>query len=186
MATDKDLIEAVALKKESAFKALYNKYWKLFYSWCFKKVKEEEDIADILQNFWIWIWNNPEKIKFDAEHGCKNYLLHLLTYRIIDFYRQQQRKDIPEEELVLDTLMNEITYNDILNTLHYSELQDTITKCVQKLAPGLQDIYRLRYEEQLSISEAAKILKLGEGTVRNRSSIVLQHLRRELADENWL
>lgn len=181
MSTDKDLLRQIVDKDDQAFAALYQRYWKLFYSWCHHRMRNKEEISDLLQNFWMWVWDYPEKVKTDHSGCAKNFLLHWISFRILDHFRAAKNNRVTADLTHLEYLSDPMTYSHILEELSYLDLKKILEQVLAELPEVAQKIYQLRYVEDRSVEETALLLHLSQGSIRNRASQTLAILRSEIS-----
>lgn len=178
--TDRELLDRITGKDRKAFDVLYHRYERLFYRWVFSRLNDYDAAGDLLQNFWIAVWNSPESIRTNEKDSAKDYLLRNLTYRILkQVQREMTRLEIPDDELV-NQQMFDFSYTHISEELYVKEILQLIDKVLENLPPLNRKIYELRYKKNFSVKETADILSINEKTVRNGTSLALAKIRNEL------
>ena len=86
---EKDLVISLGKGCEKAFKELYNLYSGPLLGFIFNIVKSKTHAGEILQESFIKIWNNREKI--DPDQQFRAYLFQVTKNTIYDFFRQGAR-----------------------------------------------------------------------------------------------
>lgn len=176
--SDADLLQLIKQGDSSAFKALYDRYWKELYLKACKRV-DGDTAKDMLQEVMITLWRRREEITADKGGEIAAYLFTALKYRIITHYAftASEIKKIS----FFDCLNNEISSD---NTLEINELKELIESEVCKLPVRMQQIFRMSREDEVSIREIAGQLNLSEQTVKNQLSTALKRLREKLRTKN--
>lgn len=177
---DIDLLNAIIIRDLSAFNLFYAKYCHVLYSWAEKKLLFEEDLEDLLQNFWIWIWSYPEQVKTDEQGSAKSFLLHVLSCRIMDWIRKQSTSPVLCGEEWLDSSKDEFMYFHIQEEIDAKELLQEVRRQVCNMPIQARRIFRLRYVEHVPTKDIAARFSIAEGTVRNWNSWIMSNLKKKI------
>ncbi len=178
--TDRDLLEQIAGKDETAFKMLYDRYRRLFFGWTFSRLNDEDAACDVTQDFWMEVWNTAASIPSNSAGIAKDYLLRQLSFRIIDYLRVQCKRLEITDEILLQQKVGVLSYTHVQEDLNYKELQRIIDDILRDLPPLIQKVYELRCVRNLSAKETAELLGVAESTVYNSLSFAVSVLRKEL------
>ena len=179
--TDAELLQRIATKDTEAFNALYKRYMRLFQSWAFSRTRNEEASKDIVQEFWIAIWNNPLYFKTDDQGSARKILMQFLTFRILNHMKSVAERSLGSAELLAEA-EETLSYSHVLEDLEANEIHAAIEKVLETLPQIAQDIFDLRVRKQHSIKEIAALLHVSEKTVRERYRWTLSVLKRQIAD----
>ncbi|MBB6271220.1 RNA polymerase sigma-70 factor (ECF subfamily) [Pedobacter cryoconitis] len=168
--SDTYIIAAIQANDQSAFRLLYDKYWKDLYLRARKGVDEDE-AKDMIQEVMLSVWNRRHHIKALEKDDLGKYLFTALKYRIISFYANTsgQIKKAELLEIPLDTAP------DIL--LENKELKTVIEAEVKRMPGKMQQIFRMSRDENFSVADIAAQLNLSEQTVKNQIGQALKRLR---------
>ncbi|MFT3903746.1 MAG: RNA polymerase sigma factor [Niabella sp.] len=173
--TDKKLISLIGLGNESAYNMLYNRYWKDLYTYVFVKVKDDDVTQDLLQEFWIKVWNDASFVLYNEEGSAKGFFCKFLNFRVLDYYRA-----VHHEVVSLDNenqnLLQQMGYSHILEDISLKDLNEVIQRAIDDLPKGIKNIARLRRAGH-SVSETARLLSVSEKTVRNKYSLAMAKIR---------
>ncbi|ASZ12140.1 sigma-70 family RNA polymerase sigma factor [Chitinophaga pendula] len=156
----------------AAFSELYGRFWEPFYLFVYRRLRNEDDAKDVVQNVFVNIWLRREQMMVNnaAEPYLytmlRNEMLKGISRSIKDRSRQQEMETLlqPELEQLLTPMQKEIIFNHI-------------DGLVNDLPDRMQQVYRLSHEEQLGVREIASRLELSEQTVRNHLNAALKKLR---------
>ena len=149
--------------KESAFEKVFNEYWELLYRCAIKKVKSEDAAKDLVQDVFVVFWNDIDNIPEDR--NLLPYLYTVLKHKTLKLFEKDEvrlryvvnaSKLEPHFELPSDNL--------VIN----KELNNIISNEVEKMPEKMREIYLLKKDQQLSISEISEMLSLSKQTVKNQ------------------
>jgi RNA polymerase sigma factor (sigma-70 family) len=180
--SDRELLDGIALKDETAFNSLYEKYAQKLARFALKFTKDEYLSQEIVQLFWIRVWQHPEEIKTDTEGDAYRYLSKFFTFRILDKLRekaavQETYSGFMDSEEGFDGQMY-----DISDDMERKELYDAIAVALDNLSDTYRHIFRLLYVDELQVKEAAKVLGMDERTVLYKSKHCVENMRSSIKD----
>ena len=155
------------------FSELYDKYIEKIYRFVFFKVSSKETAEDLTSEIFTRVWRTLEKGTKLENPGA--FLYRIARNIVTDYYRQR-----PEPQISLADYKE--VADPAINFEETSHTQSDLEQIKVNLA-NINDDYRevitLRYVEDYSISEIAKILDRPEGTVR----VMLHRGLEELKDK---
>lgn len=172
---DKFLVASSIAGDEEAFGKIYDKYVDEIYRFIIFRVKSTEEAQDLLSETFLKAW------QYISTSGKMVDNIRALLYRIgrnliIDQYRksgryfqqidQNQYYNIPDPSLGIE----EITYikDDI----------ETVFACLENLSEEAREIVTMKYVQDLSVSEIAKILGKNKGAIR----VALHRAKNQIKD----
>jgi len=165
---DIELLQSVKGDDVTAFKKLYDKYWKGLYLKACQRV-EKDAAKDIVQEIMMSVWRRRKAISVDKDGELASYLFTAVKYKVISYYafnNTEARKTEMFDELD--------TYEDVLET---KELKASIEAAISRLPGRMQRVFRMSREEDYSITDIARELGLSEQTVKNQLTEALKRLR---------
>jgi len=137
--------------------SFYNKYYLGIKKFVSQKI-DDEGVAEELTNdiMMAAIMCRPN---FNGKCNEFSWICSIAKHKIIDYYRKKKLKTIlfsvsPAFEEIADKALT--PERDVLK----NELKEEIKKTFKELKKGYKDILRLKYIEEMKISEIAKNLKL--------------------------
>ncbi len=172
--SDTELVSRLNLGDINAFNEIYQRYWSSMYSSAFSVLKDHEPCMDIIQDVFIWVWNNRASLQVSS---LKAYLHSSVKYKAANFIRQEKVRDsfyIRAEQLQA----YEPTYNDHLEV---KELRRVIDQFTEELPERWKEVFRLSRFEYLSNREIAEKLGVSEKTVEKHITSSLKRLRFSLS-----
>jgi RNA polymerase sigma-70 factor (family 1) len=170
-----ELLILIKNGKPQAFRELYNRYKESIFSMVYRRVRDEEESKDIVQEIFLKLWLGRESlVEID---NLDHYLFGTARNKVISHYRKKEVQLKGEGALLaqIDHLESSAD-KDIL----MDELNSKIREVVDSLPPTMKACYKLSRSEGKKIKEIASNLNLSEQTVRNNISEALRRLRLSL------
>ena len=144
----------------SMLSILVKRYHKIFCEKAFWITKDKETAKDIAQDSWIAIINNLHKLK-NAD-SFTSWAFRIIYTKSIDAVKHRNKVN---EKIELRGIIESDNPGSKNNTDH---IQIALLKAIQDLPKEKQDIIRLFYAEEYSISEISTFLNIPVGTVKSR------------------
>ena len=170
--TDQELIAQLREGNANAYTQLFDRYQPLLYIYARKVVKDEDDVADILQDVFISLWDKRETLEITG--NVLSYLSGAVKFRFFDLldkkkvrtdYAVSMRKYIEEASPVTDYQLRE------------REMLRLLEQQIGLLPPKLKLIYELSRKANYSNAYIAEKLGVSEKTVQNQLSLAIRQLR---------
>ena len=168
--------ELLNLLKEGdmlAFDAIYERYCKRIFAFVVRYVKSETDAEEIVQEVFLKIWENKNKI--DVYSSFESYIFTISYNSTISLLRKRVT-----EKKYIDYLKNlQVAENvfELTDEVYYTELNGQIQSLLSELTPRQKEIFLLSREEGLTHDEIAKKLGISSNTVKNHIVTTLNFLR---------
>lgn len=123
--------------------------------------KDHEDTDDILQNTFIKIYRNIEKFK--GESQLYSWMYRIATNETITFLNlKAKRLQIDSIELqshLIDNLESDVYFEG-------SAIQLKLQRAIATLPQKQQQVFNMKYFEELKYREMAEILETSEGALK--------------------
>lgn len=175
--TDYSLLRLISEKNRKAFALFYDRYIKLIYKFVYQALNDQEQTDDLIQEFWMKVWEDPSFLKCNEQGSAQSYMLQNLRFRVLDVYRGTLKNMISIEQLEESM---EFNYHDITEKLDEKELLLVIREALDKQPYVVRKTFWLRINDW-SVEETAKVLSVSKKTVYNKYSeslsIVRSHLK---------
>jgi RNA polymerase sigma-70 factor, ECF subfamily len=152
--------------------AAVSKYSPALYRIAFRKLRNVEDAEDAVQDALLSAFKNMHQFRGDAQFST------WLGSIVLNSARMQLRRRPNHRFISLDENHEEgePSWADTLEdgspdaeeVLHKAQTRDSLERVVGKLPVCLRTAFRLRVFDGLTISEAAKALRVPEGTLKAR------------------
>lgn len=170
--SDLILINRLRNGDESALTELYNKFWQSLFVSSYNVLKNKELCEDIIQDIFMNIWHNREKLEINI--SLKGYMYACARYQVFNQFKKN--KDKIHVELFED-LDKRFQCSTPETQLMHEELLNQINSIVEALPEKCQLVYKLSREEQLSHKEIAERLEISTKTVENHITKALHVIR---------
>lgn len=179
-AKDNKLLTLIANKDTKAFDMFYRRYIRMLYKFVYQELNDQSLTDDLIQEFWIRVWEDPSFLKCNGAGSVQVYMLQYLKFRILDLYRKTSRdlfQDISSEKVEQE----QDEYNNIVANLNEKELLDVIHEALEYQPQVIRNIFWMRINNW-SVKETAHTLSLSPKTVYNKYSESLTVVRSYIRD----
>lgn len=171
--TDASLVQMLNEGSSAAFEEIYRRHWRYCYHIAFKVLQDEDACMDVLQDVFVWLWENKNKVR---PNSLKPYLGTAVKFKMLNVIRHKK---------VCETAVQHFksagtSLSFIENSLEVKELKMMLTDFIEQLPPQAGKIFHLSRNEQLSNKEIAERLHISEKTVKNQIYISLKKLKSAL------
>ncbi len=168
-----ELIRLIQNGDMVAFYNLYERYSKKLYFFVLRYIKLEADAEEIVQEVFIKIWENRNKI--DVYSSFESYLFTIAYNTTISLFR----KRLTEKKYLehLNSLQQLENSSEITDEIHFNELNNKVKTLLNKLTPRQQEIFHLSREEGLTNEIIALKLNISINTVKKHITNVLAFLK---------
>lgn len=171
------LIESLKNGDERAYAFLIDSYHHKLCVYANSLVKNIYSAEDIVQNVFIKVWEQRERLKSD--HAIKSFLYKLVYNEFIDLYRKNQSL-FSLEKSYYDAL-NSIVLEDDSESLQ--RVINVVNKEIQSLPPKCKEVFILSKKEGLTNIEIAEHLDISIKTVEAQITKAFSILRSSLDEK---
>ncbi len=171
-----ELVKLLKKGDMSAFDIIYKKYSRRLYGFVFRYVKQEVDTEEIIQEVFVKIWQNRDKI--NVYSSFESFLFTIAHNETINLLKKRATEQKYVEH-VKSLQQIEESY-EIANEIHYKELEQKFHGLLDELSPRQKEIFKLSREEGLSHKEIAERLGISSNTVKNHLVTALSFLKNGL------
>lgn len=176
---DTILIEKLREGDEMAFKVLFEKFGTRLYQFSLRYLHDREDVEDLLHDVFLKIWLNRQTLKTDT--SFRSYLFTIAYNNIRQRFLKRCR-----EERYIRRFAEEYLDPDEEDQTDYMLLVQKHQEAVSLLPPKRQEIFNLRYKDELKNHEIAGKLGLSEQFVKNQLSIARKFVIRRIREDPHL
>lgn len=170
--TDNKLLLGLQKGDQSAFKVLYERYWKEVYTMVYRRLQDEDAAKDIVQNIFVNLWISRKSISI--ENTLAPYLNRAAKNRTISFYKKNLA-DLSRD----NTFQDDQVQHSIEHSLEANELKAFFKEEIDGMPDTMRKAFVLSREEHKSIREIAAELSLSEQTIKNNISQALERLKKK-------
>jgi RNA polymerase sigma-70 factor (ECF subfamily) len=165
--TDQDLVIAIKLHDQAAFKELYYKYFKNLIRFAWYRLHSTETSRDLVQEVFYKIWSNREHL--DPSKSIKAYLYKMLGNMIINQIALSSSNTVS-----LDAIKEEDKSDNQKNI----DLRIDIQIAIENLPDKLRHVYTLSRIEGFKYNEIAEICGISVKTVEKRMTQAFVKMRK--------
>ena len=166
---DRFLLLELQEGKRTAFNILYNKYWEQAYSNAYKRLKDEDQSKDIVQEIFVSIWVN-------RHNPISNFPAYLSTsVRNQVFKLAAKNKNLTPYLDVFENIPDEHDRAD--SNILWQEFYSAYERLLLTLPPKRQQIFRLRFHNDVPTTAIAAQMQISRKTVQNQLGKAIEQLR---------
>lgn len=174
--SDVELIDLLQESDHAAYTEIYHRYFYLLYLHAYKKIVDEEQAKDIVQDVFAALWFKREFNLPDT--NLAGYLYTAVRNKVFDLFAHQQ-----VAARYLQSLDDYLASKQSISTDHRireNELKSYIEKEIQALPPKMKRIFELSRKENLTHKEIAKRLDTNTNNVSKQLNTALKVLKTKL------
>jgi len=209
--TQKKLCDKVLSGDPLAFEQFVKEYTRQIHHFCYRILFDENEAQEITQLSFFKFYEKIQSIK----KNCKNYLYQIARNSCYDVIRQKKRiknliyeqsqnetfeemldQNNPNLSPPVEDIISFNRFNHIIQTIIGNSLDEIDSPAVEALKNQLHQAEVLTSEERLlikyvlldnlSVSEAGRILGLTEYRAHNMFRAIKANLRKLIPDEFWI
>ncbi len=171
------IIRRLKNEDKSAVDDLFAYYYPRLYHFSKSILKIENGIDDILQEVFVKIWLNRQKI---VNHETFNAYIYTITKNeVLNLIRSNLRDHTFKDQLFQHAVAEE--YQNSL-PLEYEEIKAGIDKIVANLPEKRQRVFVLSRNEGLSNKEIAQQLNISEKTVEDHITHAIRQIKSSMKE----
>jgi len=160
---------------QQAFKDLVSEYKERLYWHIRNMVKDHNDTDDVLQNTFIKIYRNINTFK--GESKLYSWMYRIATNEAITFLNNRAKKLQISSEEYQEQLINNIE-SDVY--FEGDEIQLKLQKAISVLPQKQQQVFNMKYFQELKYREMAEILETSEGALKASYHIAVKKIEEYL------
>lgn len=169
---DDNLLDKIKISDYSAFRKVFDQYFKSLVIRSYQIVREEQLAKDAVQEVFLALWKNrtklPENIKLEP------YLRRSTINRSLNIIKSRSHH-IGAGQTPLTTLKEKNLQPD--EQSEFNELRDVIQSTIDQLPERCKQIYMLCKQDGMTHKEVAEILDISTKTIENQITKALKTLR---------
>ena len=182
---DRELIQKIAAKDHSAFKALVDRYQTLVINTCYNLLGNRQDAEDVAQEVFFQVYKSAQKFRQEAK--LSTWLYRIAVNRSLNFIRDNKRfgwlkslSSLLEDnrKRVTDVPASNLDRPDI--TLEKKERNAIVQKAIDSLPEKQRAAFVLHKYEGMSYQEIAEILHRSLSSVESLIHRAKSNLQKKL------
>lgn len=179
--TDSQLTDLLKVGDKDALREIYKRYQGILYSHAYRRLPSREDVRDIIQELFVYLWTHREVLDFRT--GLSSYLYASVRNRVLNQYRNKKVRDNFAASLQEFIDSGE---NLIEDQLREKELRLLIEKEVAALPEQMRLVFEMSRNQEMTHNEIAAELGISPHTVRNQVHNALKVLRTKFGGNSLL
>lgn len=183
--TDAQLYVRVRSKDQIALEELYNRYERLVYSFAYRMTQDSLMAEDIVQEVFTKIWKDHAPYT-ENKGKFSSWLLTMTRNASLDILRKKGKQQevglLDKDAEQMKTPIEEMPEH----MLEWKEKGTVLRKAINRLKEEQRTIVELFYFHGLSQDTISSKLDIPLGTVKSRTRLALQHLRKYLETERGM
>jgi len=179
--SDADLILRLKAGDESAFKTVFDTWFKKLYYFSFRYLKNREQAEEIVQETMLQLW--VTRAKLDVQYPISPYLYTIARRLSLNSLRQMATSKSASERHYANM---KDTVNTTEEALGLAELKRITEEALLLMPKQQQQVYRMSRNEGLSLDEIATILDIAKNTVKKHLSEALKVIRKHFSVRYYL
>ena len=159
-----------------AFAFFYDKYVTNIYRFVLIRVSSKQVAEDLTQDTFLKTWQHIVDKK--NVKSFQAFIFRVARNTVIDYYRQSNRQELPLEYVPEIVDMSDNIERDLDQSID----KDKLLQKIRQLKPIYQEVLLLRYLEDLSIDDIARVIQKDKNNVRVIIHRALNKLK-QIADD---
>ncbi len=176
---DFELVEEFRQGNVEAFNELVRRYQEKVYWVCRRIVGSHEDADDVVQDVFIKVYESLRD--FRAESEFYTWVYRIATNASLNALRKKRLKEIVRFDEIFEELLPGEEQTDS-STLQ-QEFRTLLERAVERLPAKQKMVFVMRYYDELSYEEMAKILKRSVGGLKANYFHALKKIQRYVQRE---
>jgi len=174
--TDSELLALLQQGDHAAFHEIYERYSGVLYNFAFKKLQDEEEAKDAVQDIFITMWNRHSELTVHS--SLSGYLFKSVSNRALSIFTHKKYEAAYIASFDSYLLSRQTPQAD--EQIREKDLQLIIEREIDALPEKMREIFRLSRYEQLSHKEIGERLGVSELTSKTQVKRALRQLRMRL------
>lgn len=164
-----DIFSAIRQSDYNSFNRLFFCFYKRLCAYVTEITKDEFVSEDIVQDLFINLWTNREKI--EVRENIAGYLFKSSKNAALNYLRSEKNKNNALERISINTSL--LTDYDI----EHEEFLSALDNCINQLPARSKEVFILHRIEGLKLIEISEKLNISVKTIKNQIWKSLQFLK---------
>ena len=185
--TDEQLALSYVNGNNRAFDLLLSRTQSKLYSYILFVVRDRDKADDIFQETFVKVITKLHEGKYTTSGKFAAWLMRIAHNVMMDFYREQKQENIvePSEGNDLSNLNPaNILDSNIENQFVNEQVLSDVKKMMNMLPPTQREVVFMRFYQELSFKEIAKLTNVSINTSLGRMRYALMNLRKLTRQHN--
>jgi RNA polymerase sigma-70 factor (family 1) len=163
--TDGQLADYIRAGDQSAFKELYNRYWKSLLDSAYKRLGSTESAEEVVQDIFVTLYLRRESLHITS--SLDRYLKNALKYKVFDILRSKY-----VHSRYVDSILNQTgkVSQTPEHELQVKELRLKLDYAMEQLPERCKEVFQMSRSENLTNKEISEKLGISVSTVEKHIS----------------
>ena len=170
----KELIQKMKSGDRESFNQIFRRYYSPLVRFCVRFVADADQAAEIVQDLFVKLWTNREKIAFTT--SFESYMLRSVRNAAITFINKERAHAETNERIYTD----DSDANDPSETLQSNNLEASYREVLASMPEKRREVFLASRYDGLKYAEIAEKLGLSQKTVEAHMSAAIKQLREGL------
>ncbi|VAW19273.1 RNA polymerase ECF-type sigma factor [hydrothermal vent metagenome] len=179
---DISLVKRFANGDMKAFDAIYSVFNQKLQNFVFTLVKTEADTEEIVQEVFVKIWENRDRLKNYA--SFETYLFTIAYNTTMGLLRKRSKESQYIE--YVKSVQVEVYEKDDIDALNIDEVNESLNLLIEKMPPRQREVFKMKHFKNYSYKEIATILMISVNTVENHVVKAHKYLKENLSKDYLL
>jgi len=172
---DKILLDEIRKRNSKVFEVLFRDYYVSLIRYADGFVFDKTVSDDIVQNFFIYLWENGERL--DVKSSLRAYFYQSVRNRCLNYLRDLRVKDTNNLLFLEASLSSKDS-----SLLQDPDIVDQIHQALESLPKEMRDIFKMKYLKGAKTKEIASLKKISSNTVKTQLQRAREKLKRRLIE----
>jgi len=161
---DESLVKRFANGDMKAFDSIYSTFNQKMQKFIFTILKTEPDTEDIVQEVFVKVWENREKLKNYSSFN--SYLFSIAYNTTISLLRTRVKENKYVE--YIKSVQIEVDEPDFVERFNSEEMNEKLNLIIEKMPPRQREVFKMKYFQHCSYKEIAENMGISINTVENQ------------------
>ncbi|HEX6225785.1 MAG TPA: RNA polymerase sigma-70 factor [Chryseolinea sp.] len=171
------LLETLQAGDITAFEMIFKTYYQPLCNYAYSFVHDREEAEEIVQATFLSVWEKKDNLSIHT--GVKPYLYAMVRNAALNVLKHEKVK---QQHATVELAVAERSSESVTRTVMASELEERISKALNKLPEQCRLVFKLSRFEELKYAEIAEQLNISVKTVENQMGKALKIMREQLKD----
>lgn len=178
---EQELLQLIRNSDYDAFSELHRRYYKSLYTLAAKKIGDQDDAYDLLQEMFIELWEKRETFALNNPLG--NYLKNRLWFKLSGYFRTKgfREKHFKSFSEFLQMQQHPNFHLDEMEVkeldIQYETIIEVINRTIADMPEKMREVFLMSRSNLYTVAEIAEKLAISPKTVRNQTNIALNRIK---------
>ncbi len=153
-------------KEKEFFQEIYQQYKDEMFGIAQGILKNNEDAEDVVQETFLTLIDNLDKIMDEEPHKVRNYIITITKHKSYNLFNRRRMRAEREEEEWLQRPVFEKSPEILAEE---AELEQVMVELLRRMKEPYREVLKLQYYHEMSVAEIAELLDKTPDNIRHVS-----------------